>query len=404
VIETNAEYLIRESSYYLILRELCFYFSADSKEKEMKKILIFLLTFLLYSISISSLDQSDEYAAAVSKRTSSERITALEDYLKKFNDSKFHKYVYANLALDYNQIGKFKDAINNGEKALEYKDLEADWRIQIFLVLANSYASDAQKKDLNKALRYVDMALSLSKSQGFTTLANAANNAKNIIDRMISKNDIVQIKSLFKNNQFKELVAHVNKMDESAKNNFDVLRYYALSLYQTKKIDDALRAFEKAYSRKKTGEISNFIAIILYSKSKKEKNLLDTSVEYFIRAGYLFSKEKNQRMSETAIARAQHLFFNEKHGLDNIHKEIQGKYSKFDNEYSNLVNEYNALVKKYEGRTITEEDEEKIELMEKRIKELESLLEKKEKEIEKLDVEKRKFEIEFQNLLSSFKN
>lgn len=369
----------------------------------MRKLFVFLLALFLIALFAFCLDQTDEYASAVSKISPEERIKAFKEYLKKFSDSKFHKYVYANLALNYNQLGKYMEAIFNAEKALEYKDLEPDWKVQMFLVIANSYASHQEIKDFNKALNYADKALNLSKSQGFTTLANAASNAKNIIYNMINKNGVVEIRALFENKQYEEVIDLVNKIDGSMKDDFAVLRCYAFSLYRTKRIEDALKVFEKAYSRKKTGEIANSIAIIQFSKSKNDKKLLDISIEYFVRAGHHFLKEGNQKMSEKATARAQHLFFNEKYGINGKLTEVQEKYRKFDDEYGQLINDYNAAIKKNEGKDIKEE-EKKIEVMEKRIKELESVLAKKEEELEKLEAEQRKLYIEFQNLITSIKS
>ncbi|MFB0564533.1 MAG: hypothetical protein ACETWK_02505 [Candidatus Aminicenantaceae bacterium] len=369
----------------------------------MRKLFVFLLALFLIALFAFCLDQTDEYASAVSKISPEERIKAFKEYLKKFSDSKFHKYVYANLALNCNQLGKYMEAIFNAEKALEYKDLEPDWKVQMFLVIANSYASHQEIKDFNKALNYADKALNLSKSQGFTTLANAASNAKNIIYNMINKNGVVEIRALFENKQYEEVIDLVNKIDGSMKDDFAVLRCYAFSLYRTKRIEDALKVFEKAYSRKKTGEIANSIAIIQFSKSKNDKKLLDISIEYFVRAGHHFLKEGNQKMSEKATARAQHLFFNEKYGINGKLTEVQEKYRKFDDEYGQLINDYNAAIKKNEGKDIKEE-EKKIEVMEKRIKELESVLAKKEEELEKLEAEQRKLYIEFQNLITSIKS
>lgn len=370
----------------------------------MKKLFAFLVALFLIALIAFCLDQTDEYTAAISIGSPVERIKALEEYLKKFSDSKFHKYVYANLALNHNQLGKFTEAIINAGKALEYKDLEPDWKVQMFLVLANAYVSDPLNKDLNKALDYADKALNLSKSQGFTTSANAASNAKNIIYNMINKDGVLEIKALFENKKYEEVIDHVSKINGSMKDDFAILRCYALSLYRTKRTDEALKAFEKAYSKKKTGEIANSIAIIQFNKSKNDKKLLDISIEYFIRAGHLFLKEKSQELSEKAIARAQHLFFNEKYRINEKLNGIQEKYRNFDDEYKQLVNDYNTLLKKYEKEEITEEEEKKLEAIDKRIKELESTLVKKEEELEKLEIEQKRLDIEFQNLLARIKD
>ena len=370
----------------------------------MRKLFVFLLALFLIVLVAFCLDQTDEYTAAISKTSPVERIKAFEEYLKKFSDSKFHKYIYANLALNHNQLGKFMEAIFNAVKALEYKDLEPDWKVQMFLVLTNAYVSDPLNKDLNKALDYADKALNLSKSQGFTTSANAASNAKNIIYNMINKDGVVEIKALFENKQYEEVIDRVSKIDGSMKDDFAVLRCYALSLYRTKRTDEALKVFEKAYSKKKTGEIANSIAIIQFNKSKNDKKLLDISIEYFIRAGHLFLKEKSQKLSEKAIARARHLFFNEKYRINEKLNGVKEKYRKFDDEYSQLVNDYNTLIKKYEGKEITEEEEKKLEAIDKRIMELESTLVKKEEELEKLEIEQKRLDIEFQNLLTRIKD
>jgi len=79
----------------------------------MNKFLVYWLFLLAFLLGLLCFGQTDEYTAAISESTPIERIKSLEDYLKKFSDSKFHKYVYANLALNYKQIGKFKETVLN---------------------------------------------------------------------------------------------------------------------------------------------------------------------------------------------------------------------------------------------------------------------------------------------------
>ncbi|MFQ6081911.1 MAG: hypothetical protein ACE5WD_00955 [Candidatus Aminicenantia bacterium] len=383
----------------------------------MKKILLVLFILLTFRGSALCFDhtlqeQEQEkvdprimaYNKAITAPSLNEKIRLFKEYLNTWTDSIYHKYVYTQLALSYYQLKKFGEVILNGEKALGYKDLEAEWKVQIFLILADSYASDPHKKDLKKALSYAERALNLAKAQGLTQFVNVAENAKNTISGLINKGEAGKVQSLFAEKKYAEVIALVNKLDESVKNNFDILRCYALSLYRTKKIDAALNNFRKAYSIKKTGEIANFIAIILYSKSKKDKKLLDECIKYFVKAGHLFSKEKKQKMSKKAMARARHLFFNGKHGLNKKIKAIEAKYKDVEREYYSLAKEYNALAKKYEDKEdIPEEDEKKMELMKKRIDDLEIKLEDKEIEIEEIQDEQKRLNYEFKKLLASIK-
>ncbi|GEM_PF-6149307 len=377
-------------------------------------ILLFLLIMGKYLIcfypfsqepKVEEADQKTlDYNKAVTARTPNERIRLLNEYLNKWTNTIYHKYVYAQLCLNYYQIKKFDEATKAGEKALIYTDLEPDWRGQILLILADCYASNPKNKDYQKALSYINRAIKLAKTNNLFRLAKTAENAKNTILKLINIEKLSEIKSLYEQKKYSQVISIINGMGEKERNRFEVLKFYALSLYKTGKIDLALTNFRRTYSIKKTGEIANIIAIILYRKSKNNKKLLDEAIKYFIRASKLFAKENNRKMSDKALARAQSLFFNEKHQINKKIKDIEKKYKGVEEEYNSLAKEYNTLVKKYENvEEIPREVEKKIENMKKRLEELEIKLEDKEIALEDLETEHKKLIKEFNKLLASIR-
>jgi len=384
------------------------------KNSKLLFVLFFLLIFGKYLISLSPLPQEPkeeaadpktlDYNKAVTAKTPSERVRLLNEYLNKWSNTVYHKYVYAQLCLNYYQMKKFTDAVNAGEKALTYPDLEPDWKGQILLVLADCCASNPANKDYQKALNYINRAIKLAEANNLSRLAQTAKNAKNAVLKLINIGKLGEIKSLYEQKKYSQVISTIEKMSEKDRNKFEVLKFYALSLYKTGKADLALTNFKKAYSIKKTGEIANLMAIILYGKSKKNKELLDEAIKYFIIASKLFAKENNKKMSNKALARAQYLFFNDKHQINKRIKEIENKYKGVEEEYNSLAAKYNALVKKYENvEEVPKDVEKRMDEMKKQLEKLEIKLEDKEIALEDLQIEHKKLIKEFNKLLTAIK-
>jgi tetratricopeptide (TPR) repeat protein len=392
------------------------YQSRGEKMKfRVKKSTLLLMLFIFsifgrYSMGLSFMPQEPkeeaadpktlDYNKAVTAKTPEERIRLFNEYLKKWSNSIYHKYVYAQLCLNYYQIKKFNEAIKAGEKALTYPDLEPDWRGQILLVLADCCASNPANKDYQKSLNYINRAIKIAEENNLYRLAQTAKNAKNAVLKLINIGKLGKIKSLYEQKKYSQVISIIESMPEKERNKFEVLRFYALSLYKTGKPESALNSFRKAYSIKKTGEMANLMAIILYGKSKKNKKLLDEAIKYFIIASKLFAKENNKKMSDKALARAQFLFFNDKYKINKRIKEIEEKYKGVEEKYNSLVREYNALVKKYENvEEIPKDVEKKMDQMKRQIEELEIKLEDKEIALEDLQNEHKRLIKEFNKLL-----
>ncbi len=184
------------------------------------------------------------YSNAMNARSIDDKIRLLEDYVKAYNDSQYHKFAFKELAFGYYGKKDYDKVIVNGDKALAFSDLDADSKTQLFLVTGESYVVSPSKKDLGKAADYASKAEQVIKSGGLSEgYLKAVKSLESMIEK--AKGGVVAPKA----NPLQDAVSSYNKKDyvgaEKAlasldQKDPDVTYYYGLSLYQNKKYKDSI--------------------------------------------------------------------------------------------------------------------------------------------------------------------
>ena len=116
--------------------------------------------------------QTDAWMAILGEKTLQVKLDKLEEYYKTYGDKDERNaiYMYLNLADTAYQLQQFDKTIQYGEKALLYKEIEAQNKLRIYLFLANAY--NLTKKDIDKAYSYADLVIELAKSLRLETQSN----------------------------------------------------------------------------------------------------------------------------------------------------------------------------------------------------------------------------------------
>ena len=129
-----------------------------------KKITFITILFLVVSIFLvgARREQQESYLKAMNEKDPATKMQLLKDYLQKYGakKDKFVKFAYLNLANSAYTLKNYDEAIQYGEEALGYQDLDAANKLLISLSLANSYY--ATKRDMDKAFQYAQSVIETS--------------------------------------------------------------------------------------------------------------------------------------------------------------------------------------------------------------------------------------------------
>lgn len=136
----------------------------------MKKVVIVVLVFAFCSsLWLRADERQDLWLKAAAEKNPGLRLQYFEQFLEKYGEKegKHSKYMYFNLCQTSFQLKRYDNSIRYGEKALEYKDLEANFKLQVYLILANAF--NVTKSDLDKAYHYAGLVIEFGKSIKMTT-------------------------------------------------------------------------------------------------------------------------------------------------------------------------------------------------------------------------------------------
>jgi tetratricopeptide (TPR) repeat protein len=116
--------------------------------------------------------QTDAWIAIQGEKNLQARFDKLEEYYKTYGDKDERNaiYMYSFLAEAAYQLQQFDKTIQYGEKALLYKETDAQNKLRVYLFLANAY--NQTKKDIDKAYSYADSVIELAKSLRLETQGN----------------------------------------------------------------------------------------------------------------------------------------------------------------------------------------------------------------------------------------
>lgn len=285
----------------------------------MKKLFFLSLVTLLVLFSFQTLvsqgssDPIQDFVKAMEKQ-GTEKIAALNDYVKKYPDpkSKWTQLAYFNLVTEYYQLKNYAEVIKSGEKRISLGSFGKGEEVRLCLVMAEAYGiKDSPVYDKAKALEYADKAVSLA---GADDDADALAAAKNLKKQMATPaqpaiTPIQKFKRHVANGEYPQAISVFKTLSADEQNDIENRRLYADCFFKSNKFDTALAEFKALYEKEKRAIFAYRIATIhsnrANAKANKDKTLFDVPVDYFLEAGLLYGKEGSTANRDTAFKKAK---------------------------------------------------------------------------------------------------
>jgi len=315
----------------------------------MKKVVMLVLVFAFCSsLWLSADERQDLWLKAAAEKNPELRLQYFEQFLEKYGqkEGKHSKYMYFNLSQISFQLKKYDSSIQYGEKTLEYKDLDANLKLQVYLILANAF--NVTKSDLDKAYHYAGLVIEFGKSIKMTTeTTNRSEKISKKIDmHFIAPAYRIQTHILFEQGKDnpEQLIEATQKGIEAYKiHRTERTRALILSLaYKLSKLNNVDKAIEYVemlcddeegdakcynmlgtwYNKKGDKEKAVFYFDKFYKNQDKDDQAAKTAlnlgvllskkdkmkaIEYFAEAFLLLNSDKESK----AYKYLQHLWFNE---------------------------------------------------------------------------------------------
>lgn len=259
------------------------------------------------------------YINAINEKNIDTKIKLLEQYIVQYGKFglDYDKYVYANLAISYDQKRNHEKTVEYGEKALNFQDIDILTKVTLYLTVSGAY--NELNRNLEKALNYARMAKDLttaqmesgsnviSRDQGTKLIAGATflegscqvkkGELKDGIEKWTAAYKVLKSSQILR--QFK--VNGINQYTQKKFSNAELFfrSHYELSgdpetaywlaktYFFLNKYDDAERYSLIAYDKRKNSEIALNLGIIYNKKNKTEEAL-----RYFAEAEALNSHSK----------------------------------------------------------------------------------------------------------------
>lgn len=252
------------------------------------------------------------------------RIKALKALVQKYTDTSnmFVKLAHYQLAINYFENKNYSNAIKAGNKRFTMGAFTEGLEARLHLVMANCYAIKGNLYNKDKALKHVNNAIKIAKTGTDRKLIQAANNLKKTLAVPVKPSMKPEQKIImhYQNEEYSKVISLYSGLSSNIKSKPEIHQIYAYSLYKANRLETALKEFKAIYSREKKGGTASRIADVYIKKAQKNKNHLNSAVNYFLEAGLLFEKEMNSKNRKAAFQNAKYWLF-EKHGYN---KEYRG--------------------------------------------------------------------------------
>lgn len=262
-----------------------------------KKISIVVIFALILSVSIAyGSEKQDLWLKAVSEKNVKTRLQLLEDFAVKYaKDKRLFKNLNINLTKTSYFLRDFDKTIEYGEKVITIEDLEDNYKIEMYIYLANSY--NVTKRDIDKAYQYAGLVVDLAKliKKGF--------DKDEKLKKQINANYLapaLSIQSLILYSKGKDNVESLNNALEKSLEAFEFdsskrtekrIFSFAIALYKKDPlmIDNSLAAVEKLFSSSEEPNARYAYMIGQWYLKKKDR---DNAVK-FISTAYDSNKKAN---------------------------------------------------------------------------------------------------------------
>jgi len=281
----------------------------------LKKILTaFIIIFLISAALLTGGEKQDLWLKAVSEKDGKARLLMLEEFAEKFgSDKRYFKNLHINLTKTSFFIKNFDKTILYGEKTISVENLEDNYKIEMYIYLANSYY--VTKTDLDKAYQYAGLVIDISNSikKGFKDSSKLGTqiDLRYLVPALSIQSSVFYSKGKDKAENLMKAIEKVSeafKYDKS-KRITNKIFYYAIALYKkdASKMNIALAAVENAYTNAKEPDAryANIIANWYIKKNDKE-----SAIKFYIKSYDITKKSKiatniaillNKKSPETAI-------------------------------------------------------------------------------------------------------
>ena len=238
--------------------------------------------FLLFS---SPPDKQELYIKAISETDLQQKHQLLQQYEQLYGQQQdnYSKFIYIQLTETAFQLKNYEEAIQYGEKALEFAEIPATNKLSVLYALANSYHTS--QKDPQKVYDYAETMIELTR--WVIDKANNSDLEKEKLEEfvesyrkyymatgyrlqaMVLYSREKENPAVLKEAAQKAVEAYLaDKSENSAKMVFSL----AGQLFQKNKLDDALAAAEKVFDETNPNErFATFLGTLYYKKGDKDK-------------------------------------------------------------------------------------------------------------------------------------
>jgi len=259
----------------------------------MKKILtVFCILLLVSSALIYStpIERQDLYIKAVSEKDPQTKIQLLKEYEQLYGQKpdNYLKFIYIQLTETLFQVKNYVEAINYGEKALEFTEIPATNKLTVLYALANSYFYTQQ--DLQKAYDYstamvetANWVIDKAKNSDLEKdkLTKFIDTYKNYFIAPVYRLQAMIIYSRDKKNPeiIKEAAGKAISayLEDSSEKSAKQVFMFAGELFKMNLTDDAIAMAEQVFDDATPNpRFATFLATLYYKKGDKDK-----AVNYF---------------------------------------------------------------------------------------------------------------------------
>jgi len=271
----------------------------------MKKITFFILLLIMCGamiLPIMNKAQTDAWIAIQDEKNLQTRLNRLEEYYKTYGDKDERNAIYMYLSLTETayQLQQFDKTIQYGEKALLYKDLDAQNRLRIFLFLSNAY--NLTKKDLDKAYNYADSLINLAKSLRIENQSNAAIDNNYIAPALRIQVQLLAAKPEDPQNAVtafnKSLEAYqLDKSDKSA--NFVLV--FSERMLKSERVEDAIRGIEAINQNKPSADYFKMLGMWYNRLKNPEKAIENLKASYQLKTNAKVAYDLGVLLNKTDI-------------------------------------------------------------------------------------------------------
>jgi len=246
--------------------------------------------------------QTDAWIAIQDEKNLQTRLNRLEEYYKTYGDKDERNAIYMYLSLTETayQLQQFDKTIQYGEKALLYKDLDAQNRLRIFLFLSNAY--NLTKKDLDKAYNYADSLINLAKSLRIENQSNAAIDNNYIAPALRIQVQLLAAKPEDPQNAVtafnKSLEAYqLDKSDKSA--NFVLV--FSERMLKSERVEDAIRGIEAINQNKPSADYFKMLGMWYNRLKNPEKAIENLKASYQLKTNAKVAYDLGVLLNKTDI-------------------------------------------------------------------------------------------------------